>query len=237
MIIGDVCINDTHRPSPVNAFRTYILENGRPSVMRPCLNKIEVKESLSHTCQLQNPSISNRGQLSLTDDKMGLMGEYVFRHTRDDDKTAPSMEDLAFLRIMEKELKRDDDNSWVAPLPFRSPLQRLPNNREQARNRLTAVTRTLRKHPEKKDHFIEFMNNLFENGHAKQAPSLPPGEECWYLPFFGVYHPQKPGQVRVVFDSSAQRHGVSLNDVLLTGPNMNNSLLGVLLRFRRESVD
>ena len=146
------------------------------------------------------------------------------------------MEDLAFLRIMEKELKQGDDNSWQAPLPFRSPRQRLPNNLEQARTRLAIVTKTFRKYPERREHFTEFMSKLFEKGHAEVAPPLPPGEECWYLPLFGVYHLQKPGQVRVVFDSRAQHQGVSLSDVLLTGPNINNSLLGVLMRFRREPV-
>ena len=236
VIIGDVCINGAHKPSPVDTFRTYILENGRSSMMSPCLNKINVRESSSYNSQLHNPSTSNQDQRSLPRDTTSLMGESVFRYTKDDDKTAPSMEDLAFLRIMEKELQQDESNSWVAPLPFRSPRQRLPNNRQQASNRLTALTRTLRKHPERRDHFIEFMNKLFENGHAEVAPPLRPNEECWYLPHFGVYHPQKPGQIRVVFDSSAQHHGVSLNDILLTGPNMNNSLLGVLLRFRREPV-
>ncbi|KAI4896990.1 hypothetical protein NFI96_001373, partial [Prochilodus magdalenae] len=234
VIVGDVCINGAHVPSPVNTYRTYVLENGRPSVLCPCLNKIEIKEKLDPSCQFQNPSVSE--QPSLPRDKTRLMGESIFCHTKDDDKTAPSMEDLAFLRIMEKELKQGDDNSWQAPLPFRSPRQRLPNNLEQARTRLAIVTKTLRKHPERREHFTEFMSKLFENGHAEVAPPLPPGEECWYLPLFGVYHPQKPGQVRVVFDSSAQHQGVSLNDVLLTGPNMNNSLLGVLMRFRREPV-
>ncbi|XP_063758758.1 uncharacterized protein LOC134877255 [Eleginops maclovinus] len=234
VIVGDVCINGAHVPSPVNTYRTYIHENGRPSVLCPCLNKIEIKEKLNHTCQFQSPSASERQ--SLPSDKTRLMGESIFCHTKDDDKTAPSMEDLAFLRIMDKELKQGEDNSWQAPLPFRSPRQRLPNNREQARTRLAMVTKTLRKHPERREHFTEFMSKLFENGHAEVAPPLPPDEESWYLPFFGVYHPQKPGQVRVVFDSSAQHQGVSLNDVLLTGPNMNNSLLGVLLRFRREPV-
>lgn len=52
----------------------------------------------------------------------------------------------------------------------------------------------------------------------------------------GVYHPQKPEQISVVFDSSAQLDGVSLNDVPLAGPDLNNILLGVLLHFRKEPV-
>ena len=40
----------------------------------------------------------------------------------------------------------------------------------------------------------------------------------------------------MVFDSSAPYKGVSLNDVLLTGPDLNNTLLGVLMRSRKEPV-
>ena len=40
----------------------------------------------------------------------------------------------------------------------------------------------------------------------------------------------------MVFDSSATYEEVSLNGVLLTGPDHNNSLLGVLTRFRKEQV-
>ena len=53
---------------------------------------------------------------------------------------------------------------------------------------------------------------------------------------FGVYHPKKPTQIRVVFDSSAEFEGVSLNEELLSGPDMMNSLLGVLIRFRTENT-
>ncbi|XP_037609979.1 uncharacterized protein LOC119478948 [Sebastes umbrosus] len=149
VIVGEVCLDGAHRPSPVNTFRTYILDNGRASLMSPCPNKINVKESFSHTHQSQSYPASNQEPRLMPRDITDLMGESVFRVTKDDDKTAPSMEDLAFLRIMEREFHQDESNSWVAPLPFRSPRQRLPNNFQQARNRLTSLNRTLRKHPEK----------------------------------------------------------------------------------------
>ncbi|KAI3376733.1 hypothetical protein L3Q82_000003 [Scortum barcoo] len=52
----------------------------------------------------------------------------------------------------------------------------------------------------------------------------------------GIYHPQKPGKIRVVFDCSAKYEGVSLNDHLLTGPELTNNLIGVLCRFRKGPV-
>lgn len=51
-----------------------------------------------------------------------------------------------------------------------------------------------------------------------------------------VYYPRKPNRIRVVFDSRTQYNGLLLNDVLLKGPDLNNSLLGVLMRFRKEAV-
>lgn len=83
---------------------------------------------------------------------------------------------------------------------------------------------------------VAFMQEIFQAGHAEPAPTLSQEQECWYLPIFGVYHPRNPGQVRAVFDSSAKHDGVSLNDVPLSGPDLNNTLLGVLTRFRKELV-
>ena len=80
------------------------------------------------------------------------------------------------------------------------------------------------------------MKKILDSQHAEVAPPLGKQEECWYLLIFGVYHSKKPGQIRGVFDSSAQFDGISLNNVLLSGPDLMNSLLGVLLRFRREFV-
>ena len=137
---------------------------------------------------------------------------------------------------MDEHMSKDEANSWVAPLPFKHPRPHLPNNKEQALSRLSSLRRTLEKKPKIKEQFIGFMQKIFNNDHAEVPPTLPQDQECWYLPTFGIYHPKKPDQIRIVFDSTAQHYGVSLNDVLLTGPDLNNSLLGVLIRFRKELI-
>ncbi|PIK41868.1 hypothetical protein BSL78_21265 [Apostichopus japonicus] len=57
-----------------------------------------------------------------------------------------------------------------------------------------------------------------------------------YIPHHGVYHPKKPDKLRVVFDCSARFKGQCLNQYLLQGPNLTNTLIGVLCRFRHEPV-
>lgn len=81
-----------------------------------------------------------------------------------------------------------------------------------------------------------FISKIILNGDAEVIPpgDLSKEQDCWYIPHFGVYHPKKPGNTRVVFDVNAKCGGVSLNDHLLQGPDLMNSLLGGLLRFRRE---
>lgn len=58
----------------------------------------------------------------------------------------------------------------------------------------------------------------------------------WYIPHHGIYHPHKPGKLRVVFDCSAKYQGKSLNDLLIKGPDLTNNLVGVLTSFRQERI-
>lgn len=236
VIVGEVCIDRAHKPT-ISVFKTNVLQNGRPSFLMPCQNHICVKERAGYGGEHRHclPTLQSSCPASdvPAEDKLG---QDVFVRTEDDNKPALSFEDEKFLEIMQAEFQRDEQNSWIAPLPFKSPRPRLPNNRAQALSRLHSLQRTLNKNPQMKEQFVAFMEKLFDNRHAEEAPPLHENEECWYLPIFGVYHPQKSGQIRVVFDSSAQEDGVSLNSVLLSGPDLNNSLLGVLLRFRKEVV-
>ncbi|KAK0155063.1 hypothetical protein N1851_002628 [Merluccius polli] len=228
VIVGDVCLGTVHKPSEVNVYRTNVLHNGHTSFLRLCPNSIHVKENYGDMAQHRSQTLSARQSNCPT----------VFDRSKDDDKPALSIDDKAFLAIMDAEVCQNTENSWVAPLPFRSPRRRLPSNREQALKRLYSLRRTLekKKKPEMKDHYIKFMQKMLDEDQAELAPPLDKGKEHWYLPTFGVYHPKKPDQIRVVFDSSAECDGTSLNDVLLSGTDLNNPLLGVLLRFRKEPV-
>lgn len=233
VIVGDVCLGSSHRPSEVTSVKTHILENGRPSHFPPCENHLNVKEKFTTDSQFQPCHHSSNNTLKGVNESLG---KSVFEKTKNDSKLAPSVEDLLFLKTMENEFFQDSTNSWVAPLPFRQPRKCLPNNRSYAMSRLKSLHRTLSKNPQMRSHFTDFMQKIMDSQHAEPAPPMQSGKEYWYLPFFGVYHPQKPSQIRVVFDSSAQFEGTSLNDVLLPGPNLNNSLLGVLIRFRKNPV-
>jgi hypothetical protein len=57
----------------------------------------------------------------------------------------------------------------------------------------------------------------------------------WFLPF-PAFHPQKPDDVKVVKDGAARFVGTSLNDQLPQGPDINNTLVGVLTRFREDKI-
>ena len=75
------------------------------------------------------------------------------------------------------------------------------------------------------------MSEVIEKGCAAHIPSeelsLDNGH-IWYIPHHGVSHPKKPGKIRVVLDPRAEFKGESLNKHLFQGPDLTNSLTGVL---------
>lgn len=119
-------------------------------------------------------------------------------------------------------------------LYFRAPRPLLSNNVNKHSHAL--LHHTLDKRHIMREQFSAFMKQMFKNTHAELPPTLKMDEECWYLPLFGVYHPQKVDQIHVVFDSSEKHGDASLNEALFTGPDLNNSLLGVLVHFSKEPI-
>ncbi|XP_052445763.1 uncharacterized protein LOC127987458 [Carassius gibelio] len=148
-----------------------------------------------------------------------------------------SQEDLRFLSKMETGIRHKEDGHYEMPLPFKEDRPNLPNNKGCAIHRLKSLEKRLKRDEKYYRDYVDFMNETIARGDAEKVPAEETDKiPAWYIPHHGVYHPQKPEKIRVVFDCSAKFQGSSLNDHLLTGPELTNTLVGVLCRFRKGPV-
>ena len=149
-----------------------------------------------------------------------------------------SVEDREFLRILENGIHQLPDQHYEMPLPFKHDQPpELPNNKVQAIQRLVQLRKRMKRDTKYRDDYEDFMANIISSGFAEEVPDSEL-ENCnaWYIPHHGVYHSKKPDKIRIVFDCSARFQGESLNDHLLQGPELTNTLTGVLCRFRKEPI-
>ena len=124
------------------------------------------------------------------------------------------------------------------PPPLKDREAPLPNNRPQAEQRALWLKGKLKQNMYLYNDCKRFMVYIIDEGYARKVPvDLQKSSNVkWYIPHHWVYHPHKPGKIRVVFDCSAKYRGKSLNDLLLKGPDLTNTLFGVLMRFRQERI-
>ena len=88
------------------------------------------------------------------------------------------------------------------------------------------------------DNYASTIREDLEKGYLITVPDAHKveqrSEKEWYLPHHPVINPNKPGKVRRVLNGAAKFHGTSLNKSLLTGPDLLQDLIHVLLRFREH---
>ena len=126
-----------HQPESVTVNKTYLVGKDRASVCPPYPNNIQVKEvPYSHS-------------------------DYdLFVRISGDENIGPSAEDRKFLSIMELEFCRHSSGHWIACLPFKSPRQKLPDNRRQTLHRAKILDNSFWKDSVKKPHFVHFMKEI-----------------------------------------------------------------------------
>ena len=145
-----------------------------------------------------------------------------------------SQEYFKFMKITSGGVHKASNGHYELPLPLRDKKVHLPCIRKLTELRLKQLIRRFASNPRYKEDYVAFMEKTLEAGHDEEAPKQ--HELAWYIPHHGVSHPKKPEKRRVVFDCSAEFQGYSLNCHLLQGPDLTNSLVGVLCRFRQEPV-
>ena len=153
------------------------------------------------------------------------------------DARGMSKEDSRAYNVM-KDTTTMQDGHYKLSLPWRNEEETLPNNRALAMSRLKLLKRKLQRDEELLSMYKDQVNNYITQGYAEKLNTndVNGSKKIWYLPHHPVVNPNKPGKVRVVFDCAAKFQGVSLNDKLMQGPDLVNSLVGVLTRFRQEPI-
>ena len=160
----------------------------------------------------------------------------------DKDKARPpkilSPDEERWLQFVEENcVKKEDISKFEISLPIKNE-KSLPNNYLQVYNRLQTAKKKLLADDNLKEEYVNFMQMMKDRGYMEKVPEEeqdPTKENQWYLTHHGVHH-KKKGKIRVVFDCSLQYKGISLNDLLWKGPDLTNSLVGVLMRFRNNTI-
>ena len=152
----------------------------------------------------------------------------------DDVAAAPvlSQDERRALGILNHTCKRVDGHISVGLL-WRDGNQRLPNNRSVAEKRLGSLKRRFLNDPELFMKYSKKMEEYISNYAERIKQDGSSSNRINYLPHHCTAESTK---FRVVFDCSTRCGGVSLNDVLLQGPNLTNTVVGVLLRFRQHPI-
>ena len=160
--------------------------------------------------------------------------ENLWRMDADDDVTSYSVEDGKVLELWNKEITHDNGH-YSLPIPWRDGNPSLPDNRFLAKWRLNSLVNKLDR-TNMRERYSQEINKLVEQGYAEPVPddeiNLRDGS-VWYLPHHHVLNDSKPDKVCVVFYCAAKHSDISLNNQCLQGPDLNNKLIAVLLRFRQ----
>ncbi|XP_071963454.1 uncharacterized protein [Antedon mediterranea] len=132
------------------------------------------------------------------------------------------------------------DGKWTAKYPWIRDPKDLPDNRSVAEAKLRATEKRLQKNEKYAEYYASQMDDMLER---KVARKLSDSEmrsykgPVHYISHHGIAKPDsKSTPLRIVFNSSANYKGHVLNEYWAKGPDVNNNLLAVLFRFRREQV-
>ena len=155
------------------------------------------------------------------------------------DGLSMSRDDLKSMNIVEDSVVQCADGHYQVSLPLKNCNVKMPVNRSRAERSASYLKCKLSSDTKLREDYVAFLEEVISAGYAEKVPQnvLHRSDgKVWFIPHHGVYHHMKPDKICVVFNCSTQFHGTALNNELFQGPDLTNSLLGVLICFCQEPV-
>lgn len=151
-----------------------------------------------------------------------------------------SSEELKCDDFFDKTHSRDSEGRYIVRLPFANHSNELGSSKPLAEQRFKSLERKLHNnaHSEFCQLYSDFMTEYQSLGHMQKCPNIDLENPHYFLPHHGVVKAQSSTtKLRVVFDASAKTSsGVSLNEILMTGPKLQNNICDILLQFRLQTI-
>ncbi|XP_052895602.1 uncharacterized protein LOC128302790 [Anopheles moucheti] len=137
---------------------------------------------------------------------------------------------------------REKTGRYVVELPkIPQYEERLGDSMQGAVKRFASIERRLARDNRLKEQYSEFMEEYLRLGHMTEVSSAEKEHmegSRYYLPHHAVLkQASTTTKCRVVFDASHKTStGTSLNDILLNGPQLQDDIVSILLRFRMRRI-
>ncbi|XP_070170934.1 uncharacterized protein [Polyergus mexicanus] len=149
--------------------------------------------------------------------------------TTDTPKTTEELECEAHFA---KNVTRDNSGRYMVRLPFRKGDKRLGDSRVVALKRLNSLERKLDSDAILKTAYSQTIQEYLDL--KQMSPINDSFDDGFYMPHHAVVKSSSnTTKIRVVFDASAKSTtGTSLNDMLMVGPTLQETLFTHLIRFR-----
>ncbi|XP_068972383.1 uncharacterized protein [Bombus flavifrons] len=131
-------------------------------------------------------------------------------------------------------VQRNNEGRYIVALPFNETTPSLGSSKAMAMKRLTSLCRRFQRDKQFEADYHAVIQEYLELGHMTKITTDHYTDDGYFLTHHGVIkESSQTTKLRVVFDGSAPTTtGVSLNDVLHTGPKLQDDLFFILLRFR-----
>ena len=162
----------------------------------------------------------------------------LFEERQDDDELSYSQDDQHFTQILVDGLDRVEDGRLQLPLPIKPRNDKLPSNEGPVYYRNLSSLRRALKDPVITTRLCTAMQNHLAMGHVTKSTAEAQQHwtvQEWFLPLVLVNQILKQS-IRITIDGAARYQGCSLNDLLYSGPDLNNALRSVLHRLRVHRV-
>lgn len=139
--------------------------------------------------------------------------------------------------IFQKTTTRDFEGRFVVEIPLKDSPTVLGDSKQNAYKRLKALESKLCKNPNFSKLYSDFLQEYSQLNHMSIV-EIDSSKKNFFLPHHGILKENNhTTKLRVVFDASARTDsGVSLNDIQLVGPTIQNDLVSILMRFRRHAI-